>query len=151
MALYDKPKIVVEPPGPKAREIIEKDESMLSPSLTRTAPLVGYKAEGVFVEDVDGSEDKKPEWNYLTLQQVELMVEFTSEFYYKALAFFLFDSGIRAPKELMNVRVKDLTPIADSNLIHLQIREDTSKTFGRKIKLMICSDMIKKYIEMYDL
>jgi len=55
MALYDKPKIVVEPPGPKAREIIEKDESMLSPSLTRTAPLVGYKAEGVFVEDVDGN------------------------------------------------------------------------------------------------
>lgn len=55
MAQYDKPKIVVEPPGPKAREIIEKDESMLSPSLTRTAPLVGYKAEGVFVEDVDGN------------------------------------------------------------------------------------------------
>ena len=55
MAKYDKPKIVVEPPGPKAREIIKKDESMLSPSLTRTAPLVGYKAEGVFVEDVDGN------------------------------------------------------------------------------------------------
>ncbi|MCD6485112.1 MAG: acetyl ornithine aminotransferase family protein [Candidatus Odinarchaeota archaeon] len=55
MAQYDKPKIIVEPPGPKAREIIEKDESMLSPSLTRTAPLVGYKAEGVFVEDVDGN------------------------------------------------------------------------------------------------
>jgi len=28
---------------------------MLSPSLTRTAPLVGYKAEGVYVEDIDGN------------------------------------------------------------------------------------------------
>jgi len=52
---YDRPKIVVEPPGPKAREIIKMDEEMLSPSLTRTAPLVGYKAEGVFVEDLDGN------------------------------------------------------------------------------------------------
>ncbi|MHA1470171.1 MAG: aminotransferase class III-fold pyridoxal phosphate-dependent enzyme, partial [Candidatus Asgardarchaeia archaeon] len=52
---YTKPKIIVEPPGPKARAIIEKDHEMLSPSLTRTAPLVAYKASGVFVEDVDGN------------------------------------------------------------------------------------------------
>ncbi|MGQ4833138.1 MAG: acetyl ornithine aminotransferase family protein [Candidatus Asgardarchaeia archaeon] len=52
---YTRPKIIVEPPGPKAREIIEKDHAMLSPSLTRTAPLVAYKASGVFVEDVDGN------------------------------------------------------------------------------------------------
>jgi len=49
------PKIVVEPPGPKAREIIKRDEKVTSPSLTRTAPLVGVKAEGVWVEDVDGN------------------------------------------------------------------------------------------------
>jgi len=52
---YDRPKIVVTPPGPKAQEIMKKDEEMLSPSLSRTAPLVGYKAEGVFVEDPDGN------------------------------------------------------------------------------------------------
>jgi len=50
---YTGPKIVTPPPGPKAREIIEKDEAMLSPSLTRSSLLVGYKAEGVYVEDVD--------------------------------------------------------------------------------------------------
>jgi len=52
---YNAPKIIVEPPGPKATEIIEKDESMLSPSLTRTSKLVGYKAKGVYVEDPDGN------------------------------------------------------------------------------------------------
>ena len=52
---YKAPKIVVEPPGPNAREIIKRDEILLSPSLTRTSKLVGYKAEGVYVEDVDGN------------------------------------------------------------------------------------------------
>jgi len=52
---YTGPRIVTPPPGPKAQEIIERDLAMLSPSLTRTAPLVGYKAEGVYVEDIDGN------------------------------------------------------------------------------------------------
>jgi 4-aminobutyrate aminotransferase len=52
---YDAPRIIVEPPGPKAKRIIKKDESMLSPSLTRTSQLVGYRAQGVYVEDVDGN------------------------------------------------------------------------------------------------
>jgi hypothetical protein len=100
------------------------------------------------VGDIDTRESVKPQWNYLTLKQVEIMSEYASEFYYKVLIFFLFDSGIRAPKELMNVRIKDIIPIPNSNLLFLEIRDDTSKTFGRKIKLMICSDLIKKYIEM---
>jgi 4-aminobutyrate aminotransferase len=52
---YSSPKIVVTPPGPRAREWIRKDEAALSPSLTRSSPLVGLRAEGVFVEDVDGN------------------------------------------------------------------------------------------------
>ncbi len=52
---YTCPKILTPPPGPKAREIIKDDTEMLSPSLTRTSPLVGERAEGVFVEDVDGN------------------------------------------------------------------------------------------------
>jgi 4-aminobutyrate aminotransferase len=55
MELPVKPKIIVEPPGPKAREIIKRDERLTSPSLTRTAPLVGVRAEGVWVEDIDGN------------------------------------------------------------------------------------------------
>ena len=52
---YSGPKIVTTLPGPKAKEIIEKDKEMLSPSLSRTSDLVGYRAEGVYVEDVDGN------------------------------------------------------------------------------------------------
>ena len=55
MDSHTKPKIIVEPPGPKAREIIQRDEKITSPSLTRTAPLVGVKSEGVWVEDIDGN------------------------------------------------------------------------------------------------
>jgi 4-aminobutyrate aminotransferase len=52
---YTSPRIVVPPPGPKAREWIRQDEAALSPSLTRSSALVGLRAEGVFIEDVDGN------------------------------------------------------------------------------------------------
>jgi 4-aminobutyrate aminotransferase len=49
------PKIVVRPPGPKAREFIARDHAVTSPSLTRTAPLVGMEEDGVWIKDVDGN------------------------------------------------------------------------------------------------
>lgn len=55
---------------------------------------------------------------------------------------FLFDTGIRSPTELINIKVSDLY----NDCKELQIREEISKTFGRKIKLMLCSEMIKDYI-----
>ncbi|MCD6324308.1 MAG: aminotransferase class III-fold pyridoxal phosphate-dependent enzyme [Desulfurococcales archaeon] len=50
-----KPRIVVEPPGPKAREWIERDKKLLSTSLTRTAPLVPAETDYVWIKDVDGN------------------------------------------------------------------------------------------------
>lgn len=50
-----RPKIVVTPPGPKAKAFIARDHAVTSPSLTRTAPLVGVEAEGVWVKDIDGN------------------------------------------------------------------------------------------------
>jgi 4-aminobutyrate aminotransferase len=49
------PKIVVTPPGPEAKKFIDRDQAVMSPSLTRTAPLVGVEAEGVWVKDIDGN------------------------------------------------------------------------------------------------
>ena len=49
------PKIVVTPPGPKAKAFIDRDHAVTSPSLTRTAPLVGVEEEGVWVKDIDGN------------------------------------------------------------------------------------------------
>lgn len=48
-------KIVVTPPGPKAREVLKKDQSLLSPSLGRLYPLVVESGEGCLVRDVDGN------------------------------------------------------------------------------------------------
>ena len=48
------PSIQVPPPGPNAKKIIERDTRYLITS-TKTAPVVAARAEGVYVEDVDGN------------------------------------------------------------------------------------------------
>ncbi|MGQ9551519.1 MAG: acetyl ornithine aminotransferase family protein [Candidatus Bathycorpusculaceae bacterium] len=50
------PKIIVSPPGPKAREIVKKDDSLISPSSVRFYPLVIDSAKDCIVKDVDGNE-----------------------------------------------------------------------------------------------
>jgi 4-aminobutyrate aminotransferase len=42
-------------PGPKAKAIIEKDATFVSPSYTRDYPFVIARGEGAIVEDVDGN------------------------------------------------------------------------------------------------
>lgn len=49
------PKIVVEPPGPKASEVVKLDNSLIMQSFTRWYPLVIKRAMGPVVEDVDGN------------------------------------------------------------------------------------------------
>ena len=54
-ANLDLPQIVCTPPGPRARAIVERDARVVSPSYTRTYPLVAARGEGAMVEDVDGN------------------------------------------------------------------------------------------------
>jgi 4-aminobutyrate aminotransferase len=42
-------------PGPRAKELIKLDKSYVSPSYTRVYPLVTEKADGLWVQDVDGN------------------------------------------------------------------------------------------------
>jgi len=49
------PEIKTELPGPKAREILEKDHRYISPSYTRPFPFVMKRGSGAIVEDVDGN------------------------------------------------------------------------------------------------
>ena len=42
-------------PGPRARAIIARDAKVVSPSYTRSYPMVARKGEGSIVEDVDGN------------------------------------------------------------------------------------------------
>src|ERR1700760_2055971 len=50
------PKLVGPLPGPKARAIVAGDERYVSPSYTRSYPMVAKRGRGVRVEDVDGNE-----------------------------------------------------------------------------------------------
>jgi 4-aminobutyrate aminotransferase len=49
------PRIVTTLPGPKAQAIISSDLRFISPSYTRSYPLVAERASGAIVEDPDGN------------------------------------------------------------------------------------------------
>jgi 4-aminobutyrate aminotransferase len=50
------PKLHGSLPGPNARRIVEGDDQWISPSYTRSYPLVAKRGRGVRVEDVDGNQ-----------------------------------------------------------------------------------------------
>jgi len=95
--------------------------------------------------DLDTSKDK-PEWVYLDENQVKKLYDSAKD-NYKVLIMFLFDSGIRSPTELVNIKISDL--IQDCK--ELNIRDEVSKTFGRRIKLMICSGLVRDHIKNKEL
>jgi 4-aminobutyrate aminotransferase len=51
----DLPNLTGPVPGPRARSIIARDARVVSPSYTRSYPLVAARGEGAMVEDVDGN------------------------------------------------------------------------------------------------
>lgn len=52
----DGPRIRTKLPGPNAQRILEGDARLLSPSYTRSYPLVASRGRGAMIEDVDGNE-----------------------------------------------------------------------------------------------
>ena len=50
------PRLLGTLPGPKARAIVEADDRLISPSYTRSYPMVAKRGRGLRVEDVDGNE-----------------------------------------------------------------------------------------------
>ncbi|HXG92699.1 MAG TPA: acetyl ornithine aminotransferase family protein [Blastocatellia bacterium] len=49
------PEIKTELPGPKTIELLEKDAKYVSPSYTRSYPLMARRGYGAIIEDVDGN------------------------------------------------------------------------------------------------
>lgn len=49
------PEIKTALPGPKAQQIVARDDKYISPSYTRSYPLVMQRGRGAMVEDVDGN------------------------------------------------------------------------------------------------
>jgi 4-aminobutyrate aminotransferase len=52
----DSPILRTKLPGPIARRIIADDNRLISPSYTRSYPLVARRGRGIVIEDVDGNE-----------------------------------------------------------------------------------------------
>ncbi len=103
------------------------------------------KKQGKEISDITVDLDtrqEKPSWVYLTEQEVKKLCDYAKPDY-RALILFLFDSGIRSPTELINVKVCDLY----QQCKELHIREEISKTFGRRIKLMLCSEFLVNHIK----
>lgn len=103
------------------------------------------KKKGIEIRDITTDLDtkqEKPKWVYLTEPEIKKLCE-NAKYEYHILIMFLYDSGIRSPTELVNVKVSDLY----NDCKELNIREEVSKTFGRRIKLMFCHELLKKYIK----
>src|SRR5680860_636243 len=103
------------------------------------------RKDGIEIKDITldlSTKANKPKWVYLTEDQIKELYNRAGH-KYKVLMMFLFDTGIRAPTELINIKVGDFF----NNYSELNIREEISKTFGRRIKLMICSDLIRAYVK----
>jgi 4-aminobutyrate aminotransferase len=49
------PRLVTPLPGPEAKKVLALDERYISPSYTRSYPLVAKRGSGAMVEDVDGN------------------------------------------------------------------------------------------------
>ena len=95
-------------------------------------------------EDLD-TRGEKPKFVYFTEKDFEKILSKASADL-KPIISLIFDGGMRVT-ELVNVKVFDFS----KDFKELNIREETSKTFGRKIKLMMCSEQIKKYVEFMEL
>jgi site-specific recombinase XerD len=96
--------------------------------------------------DLDTTDKTTRTFNHLDYEQYELLVNKVNK-KYRPLMWFLFDSGIRSPKELINIRIKDISEDKQTGKLHLHIREEYSKTIGRKIRLMLCSEILRTYIK----
>ena len=107
------------------------------------------KRKGIDITDITldlDTRQEKPDWVYLTEEQVRKLCD-NAKFEYKVLIMFLFDTGIRAPTELLNIKVSDFF----NDFKELNIRDEISKTFGRRIKLLICPALIKQYVKEKEL
>jgi len=103
------------------------------------------RKKGIEIPDITldlDTKQEKPDWVYLTEEQVKKLAN-SAKPDYKVLILFLFDTGIRSPTELINIKVSDFF----NDFKEMNIREEVSKTFGRRIKLMICSELVKEYVK----
>jgi integrase len=100
--------------------------------------------KGKIIEDITEDLDtrgEKPKFVYFTKEDCERIIDKAS-YDLKPILALAFDSGARV-KALVNIKISDFS----NDFKELNIREEISKTFGRKIKLMLCANQIKEYVK----
>jgi integrase len=108
-------------------------------------------------EYISANTDKKPQFVFfgeignLSVEEAFKRLINQANPFYRVLMSFLLDSGIRCPTELMNIKEKDISPMKDKSFFWLNIREETAKTFGRRIKLIFCHQLLKEYLAQKNL
>jgi len=114
----DVPRIVVEPPGPRAREIIERDGALIMQSFARWYLLVVRTGRGAVVEDVDGN--KYIDFNagiavlnvgHLHPRVVEAVREQAGKLLHYSLTDFYYEEAVLGAERLLSV-----APIRDAKV-----------------------------------
>ncbi len=93
-------------------------------------------------EDLDTSRTK-PQWVYLTEEEIRRLCD-NASYKYRVLIMFMYDTGIRSPTELINIRVSDFRD--DFRKLHIRDEIVKKGSFGRKINLMLCADLVSQYV-----
>jgi len=94
-------------------------------------------------EDLDTSREKG-KFVYLTKDQLERMLPYFSEDE-QVVLMFIFDTLIRAPTELLSMKVKDI--YQKNGEVYFNIPAEISKTIGRQGNFLYCGEAVLKYIE----
>ena len=107
------------------------------------------RAEGIIIQDITEDLDKRKAENtfvYLEYDDVQKMLPYFNEDQ-QVRILFMFDTIIRSPGELKNIKVYDLS----KDCKELNIRTEISKIMGRRIKILYCSEELKRYIKRNNL
>ncbi|MEB3692525.1 MAG: acetyl ornithine aminotransferase family protein [Caldisphaeraceae archaeon] len=114
------PYIKVEPPGPIARSIIEKDQKLLMQSYVRWYPLVIKTGKGAVVEDVDGNKyiDMNAGLAVMALGHnhpnvVEAIKKQAEKLQHYSLTDFYYEEAVTAAEKLLSI-----SPIKDGRVFY---------------------------------
>ncbi len=94
--------------------------------------------------------ESKPKFVFFTLEDLrDKILTKTNNEDLRAVLLILFDMGAR-PSEFFNIRRKDVSYSESDKKFMVEIPEEISKTFGRKIKLWISSTAMKNYLNKHN-
>ncbi len=96
------------------------------------------------VEDLNSRPNEESQFVYLNKEEISRLIN-SVKFEYKVLISFLIDTGLRAPTELTNIKISDLSNDCKTLVIRQEIVKRGS--FGRTIQLTKSPELLRTYIK----